>query len=113
MTNKEAIEILKGIYPYGTYSKTEGQHLKAINMAIAALANTQRMTEALRTEYEKGRYDMREEMTKEAIDGIVEWSLDSDGCYLQAGSLRLKYEKSPYGNPREGDKVKLLIIKEN
>ena len=72
----------------------------------------QNMKEPLRMEYEKGRYDMREEMMKEAVDGIVEWSLDSEGCYLQAGSLRLKYEKSPYGNPREGDKVKLIIVKE-
>lgn len=101
MTNKEAIEILKRIYPDGAYSPTERQHLKAINMAIAALVNTQRMTEALRTEYEKGRYDMREEMMKDAVDGTM-------------GFVSIRHENPNFNeNLKEGDKVKLIIVKED
>lgn len=105
MTNKEAIEVLKGIYPDGAYSKTEGRHLKAINIAIAALANTQEMTEALRTEYEKGRYDMREEMMKEAVV--------TDVLGHCSGWLHFGYVPECDYDFKQGDKVKLIIIKED
>lgn len=106
MTNKEAIEILKRIYPDGAYSPTERQRLKAINMAISALANTQRMTEALRTEYEKGRYDMREEMMKEAVDAK---------CLLLPPPDLFKVLLCPQITRKlgKGAIVKLIIVKED
>ena len=56
--------------------------------------------ETLRTEYEKGRYDMREEMMKDAVDIRVE-----QGSFIRG----LGYK----GKLNTGDKVKLIIVKEN
>lgn len=63
--------------------------------------------------YERGQEDMKKQVLKDAIDGVVQWSPDSEGLYMGAGSLRIKYDRATHGNPKEGDKVKILIIKED
>lgn len=61
------------------------------------------MKEALQTEYEKGRFDMREEMMKDAIEG---WCIN-DGSILN--DIRtVETEKS---NLKLDDKVKIIIVK--
>lgn len=57
------------------------------------------MKEALQTEYEKGRFDMREEIMKDAVDGEY-WD----------GSIYLDNRPTEY---KDGDKVKIIIVKEN
>lgn len=49
--------------------------------------------------YEKGRFDMREEMMKDAVDGEY-WD----------GSIYLDNRPTEY---KDGDKVKIIIVKEN
>ena len=57
-----------------------------------------KMKEALQTEYEKGRFDMREEMMKDAIDGKITLDLD--------GNISLDCSDVLY----VGDKVKINKI---
>lgn len=61
----------------------------------------QQMKEVLQTEYEKGRFDMREEMMKHAVEAKVDLDLD---CNIK---LDCEYEF------HVGDKVKIIIIKED
>lgn len=61
------------------------------------------MKETLQTEYEKGLFDMREKMMKDAIDATI---LDVDAQTIEFG---LWPEKLP--DIKEGDKVKIIIIK--
>lgn len=66
------------------------------------------MKEILRTEYEKGRFDMREEMMKDSISCNVDWY---DGFILdytqeQQDDILLKLGAGV------GDKVKIIIVKE-
>lgn len=62
----------------------------------------QQMKEALQTEYEKGRFDMKEEMMKDAIECIVEdWCGNSPEITIPLNSQDFK----------NGDRVKIIIIK--
>jgi hypothetical protein len=63
----------------------------------------QQMKEALQTEYEKGRFDMREEMMKNAVECVVEdWCGDSPEITIPLNPQDFKM----------GDKVKIIIVKE-
>jgi Cu/Ag efflux protein CusF len=62
------------------------------------------MKEALQTEYEKGRFDMREEMMKDAVDATI---LDVDAQTIEFGLWPEKLL-----GIKEGDKVKIIIVKE-
>ncbi|MBP5723803.1 MAG: hypothetical protein J6X18_09575 [Bacteroidales bacterium] len=57
------------------------------------------MKEALQTEYEKGRFDMREELMEDAVDAKVYLDLD--------GNIKLDCEYEFH----VGDKVKIIILK--
>ena len=70
----------------------------------AAQWQYERMKEALRTEYEKGRYDMREEMMAGAIDATAR--------YIFGEGIQFDPDILPFDLNR-GDKVKLIIVKEN
>ena len=61
------------------------------------------MEEALQTEYEKGRFDMREEMMKDVVEGIVGGHTDIPAF------INLEIEHKP--NVKVGDKVKIVILK--
>ncbi len=62
------------------------------------------MKEALQTEYEKGLFDMQQEMMKDAVDATI---LDVDAQTIEFGLWPEKLL-----NIKEGDKVKIIIIKE-
>lgn len=66
------------------------------------------MKENLRTEYEKGRFDMREEMIKDAISCNVDWydGFRLDYTQEQQDDILLKLGADV------GDKVKIIIVKE-
>ena len=55
--------------------------------------------------YEKGRLDMREEMMKDAVDATI---LDVDAQTIEFGLWPEKLL-----DIKEGDKVKIIVIKEN
>ncbi len=61
--------------------------------------------ETLQTEYEKGRFDIREEMMKDAVDATI---LDVNAQTIEFGLWPEKLL-----DIKEGDKVKIIIIKEN
>jgi hypothetical protein len=62
------------------------------------------MKEALQTEYEKGLFDMQQEMMKDAVDATI---LDVDAQTIEFGLWPEKLL-----DIKEGDKVKIIIIKE-
>jgi len=73
----------------------------------------QQMKESLQNEYEKGRLDMREEMMKDAVEGIIHHFADDE--------LAAVHYNDPKGTPMSiyvsskglsaGDKVKIIIVK--
>lgn len=65
----------------------------------------QQMKEALQTEYEKGRFDMREEMMKVLIGGEIVKDIHNQ--------LSVKSEplNNAFGDIKFGDKVKIIIVK--
>ena len=70
----------------------------------AAEWQKEQMEDALQTEYEKGRFDMREEMMKDAVESIVEdWCGDSPEITIPLNPQDFK----------TGDKVKIIIVKED
>lgn len=89
---------------------TEEEKLRLYDISIKsrlAGADTlkKRMKEVLQTEYEKGRFDMREEMMmKDAIDATI---LDVDAQTIEFGLWPEKLL-----DIKEGDKVKIIVIKE-
>ena len=77
----------------------------------------QQMKEALQTEYEKGRFDMREEMLKNTVlETKVMMDCDGDGIetpyeeWLTLENTEILYIPDNLGL-KEGDKVKIIIIK--
>ena len=66
------------------------------------------MKELFKTEYEKGRFDMREEMIKDAISCNVDWydGFRLDYTQEQQDDILLKLGADV------GDKVKIIIVKE-
>ena len=64
-----------------------------------------KMKETLQTEYEKGRFDMREEMMKDACDTKI--TTDCNSIFPI-----IKYQLPLTYDCKIGDKVKLIIIKE-
>lgn len=61
--------------------------------------------------YEKGRFDMREEMMKDAVEGCVSLIVKSDTSSrnLFISTPQLYKELQKY---EDGDKVKIIIVKE-
>ena len=90
---------------------TEEEKLRLYDISIksrlaGANAVKQQMKETLQTEYEKGRFDMREEMMKDAQDAVV--VIGSDGKLFAVPILvRLDEEV------KNTKKVKLVIIDTN
>jgi hypothetical protein len=75
----------------------------------------QQMKEVLQTEYEKGRFDMREEMMKDAVGGVVHHFADDEVAAVHYNDTK-GTPMSIYVSSKElsaGDKVKIIIIKEN
>lgn len=67
----------------------------------------QQMKEALQTEYEKGLYDMREEIMKDAVDATIFSELkDIDGSLFQAKSDRFRMN-----GVKISDIIKVIPIK--
>lgn len=76
------------------------------------------MKESLQTEYEKGRFDMREEMMKNTVlETKVMMDSDGDGIetpyeeWLTLENTEIPYIPDNLGL-KDGDKVKILIVKE-
>ena len=85
----------------GMYDQTD------IEWAFEAGAEWQKnkMKEALQTEYEKGRYDMREEMMKTLVEGEIVKDIHNQ--------LSVKSEQINDTFGKFGDKVKIIIIKQD
>ena len=67
----------------------------------------QKYKEALQTEYEKGRFDMQQEMMKDAVDATIFSELKgSDGSVFQAKSDRFRMDGA-----KIGDRIKVIPIK--
>ena len=68
----------------------------------------QQMKETLQTEYEKGLFDMREEMMKDAVEGEIGDIMP----LIEVGEMNnyLNYVKAH--KLKIGDKVKIIIVKE-
>lgn len=64
----------------------------------AAEWQKQQMKETLQTEYEKGRFDMREEMMKDAVE--CTWGSQATSAFM-----------SDFTNIDIGDKVKIVVLK--
>ena len=70
------------------------------------------MKDVLQIEYEKGRHDMREEMMKDAIDcSIIMHPNDRFANYSISAYVPPLHPVSTYLS--NGDKVKIIIIKED
>jgi hypothetical protein len=69
----------------------------------------QAMKEVLQTEYEKGRFDMREEMMKDAVETTIvnDWQYGKDPDHTIIPAIHQRIEGF-----NVGDKVKIIIIKE-
>ena len=72
----------------------------------------QRMKETLQTEYEKGRFDMREEMMKDAVEGTVKYEIGSAEIPQCDRRYQVLSDPTPIANAKLGDKVKIIIVKE-
>lgn len=72
----------------------------------------QQMKEALQTEYEKGRFDMREEMMKDAVDGEVVYQIGSSIIAPTDIRYKVMSDRVYIPNVKLGDKVKIIIVKE-
>lgn len=102
---------------------TEEEKLKLYDVSIKsrlAGANTikQHMKEALQTEYEKGRFDMREELIKNTVlETKVMMDCDGDGIetpyeeWLTLENTEIPSLPDNLGL-KEGDRVKIIIVKE-
>ena len=67
----------------------------------------QQMKEVLQTEYEKGRFDMREEMMKDVVDATIFSELkSSDGSLFQVKSDRFRMN-----SVKISDRIKVIPIK--
>ena len=96
--------------------KVEMQYHKDIEDAYKAGAEEykQHMKEAFQTEYEKGRFDMQQEMMKDAVEGVVH--------HFPHDELAAVHYNDPKGTPMSiyvsskglsaGDRVKIIIVKE-
>lgn len=94
-------------------SITQEEKLRLYDISIKsrlAGANTikQHMKEALQTEYEKGRFDMREEMMKDAVETTIvnDWQYGKDPDHAIIPAIHQRIEGFDVG-----DKVKIIIIK--
>lgn len=67
------------------------------------------MKETLQTEYEKGRYDTRKEMMKDAVETTIvnDWQYGKDPDHVVIPAIHQRIEG--FG---VGDRVKIIIIKE-
>lgn len=67
------------------------------------------MKEALQTEYEKGRFDIQQEMMKDAVKDCSVIFLSDNKNWLQIPGANLVKALESF---KQGDKVKIIIIKE-
>lgn len=75
--------------------------------ARAVYDNTvQHLQEKIDEKYELGKKDMKEQMLKEAVEGVVCYG--SKGAYIETDFLG-EYNTDVYGNP--GDKVRIIVCK--
>lgn len=71
----------------------------------------QQMKEALQTEYEKGRFDMREEMMKDAVEGEVVYKIGNAEIAPTDVRYKVMSDRVYIPNVKLGDKVKIIICK--
>lgn len=69
------------------------------------------MKETLQTEYEKGRFDMREEMMKDAVEGQVVYQIGSAEIVPTDIQYKVVSDRVYIPNVKLGDKVKIIICK--
>ena len=71
----------------------------------------QQMKEALQTEYEKGRFDMQQEMMKDAVEGTVKYEIGSAEIPQCDRRYQVLSDPAPIANAKLGNKVKIIILK--
>jgi hypothetical protein len=69
------------------------------------------MKETLQTEYEKGRFDIREEMMKDAVEGTVKYEIGSAVIPQCDRRYQVLSDPVPIANAKLSDKVKIIILK--
>ena len=92
---------------YNEWKSTQDNPSAALAWVRACEWQKQQMKETLQTEYEKGRFDMREEMMKDAVDAFVNTYENTD----DSNYVEFVTEQSPY-KFKETEKCKLIIVKE-
>ena len=130
MTNEEAIKFLKQLYPYGGHCWLDDQRIEAVGMAIKALqeepandsfeAEVKKLWEEINTGHSYSIVDsynqfyglcleiadwQKEQLMKDAVDGLVVCN------NLTHGFKDIVMEIPSFLNV--GDKVKLIILKED
>ena len=71
----------------------------------------QQMKETLSTEYEKGRFDMQQEMMKDAVEGEAVYQIGSAEIAPTDIKYKVVSDRVYIPNVKLGDKVKIIIIK--
>lgn len=111
MSNEEAIKYLQQLYPQGGHCWLDEQRIEAINIAVKAIKALQQKQKDDQNEsdmaviahmdgVEKGKQMMKEQMMKDAVDATL----------LENNMIRQKKTIHPL---HVGDKVKIIIVKEN
>lgn len=91
---------------------TYGQrYAMQIDFKAGAKWQKQQMKETLQTEYEKGRFDMREEMMKNAVEGEVVYQIGSSIIAPTDIRYKVMSDRVYIPNVKLGDKVKIIICK--
>ena len=88
---------------------TYGQrYAMQIDFKAGAKWQKHQMKETLQTEYEKGRFDMREEMMKDAVETTIvnDWQYGKDPDHAIIPAIHQRIEGCGVG-----DKVKIIIVK--
>ena len=93
--------------------KVEMQYHKDIEDAYKAGAEEykQHMKEAFQTEYEKGRFDMQQEMMKDAVEGTIKYEIGSAEIPQCDRRYQVLSDPTPIANAKLGNKVKIIICK--
>lgn len=126
MTKKDAIKYLQQLYPNGGHCWLDEQRIEAIDMAIKALQEepvSGELEEAARRyvtppcalgikTFKAGANWQKEQMMKDAKSGIGNYDnyiKFEDGTWID---LDPSEQLKPAFNVNEGDKVKVIVIKE-
>jgi hypothetical protein len=97
---------------YNEWKSSQDNPSAALAWVRACEWQKHQMKETLQTEYEKGRFDMREEMMKDAVEGEVVYKIGSSIIAPTDIRYKVMSDRVYIPNVKLGDKVKIIIVKE-